>query len=80
VRAAAGVVSAALAIVVALWGIGLIWKALSGGMPDSSPRAIVVIGVILVLCGIAFAVSAVTMLGRWRRSETSMRSRWRSPR
>ena len=68
-RAAAGVLCAALALVVAGWGVNLIWKASTGGMPDSRPATIVVIGIVLILCGLVFGATAVTMLRGARQTE-----------
>ena len=68
-RAAVGVVFTALALVVTLWGVGVIVKTSTGGTPDSRTAAIVVIGIVLILCGLVFGAIAVTMLRGTRPGE-----------
>jgi hypothetical protein len=63
----AGAVVAIAAVALCVWGFGLIGRATTGSMPDSSTKAIVLIGVVVIGLGMFFGFTAARMLGVWRR-------------
>jgi hypothetical protein len=58
---------AIVGIVLAGWGIALIVKVATGGTPDASPGALVGVGAVLLVLGLALLAAAALAAGRRRR-------------
>jgi hypothetical protein len=63
----AGAILALASLLVAAWGVSLLVRVLTGGMPDSSTGAIVVIAIVLLLCALALGARAAVTIRRTRR-------------